>query len=71
MRRNWQLESIGTPTNFFVFYRSSTTSAPEPTSATGDVNIKYEPYLPDIPDLVAQKATEDTSKNYDDSKAYI
>merc|ERR1712008_646762 len=53
---------------------SSTTTAPIPTSATGDVsnNQRVEeplssPYFPDIPDLVAQGAIEDTSKNYDAS----
>ena len=45
-----------------------------PTSATGDVSLAgpveeplSSPYFPDIPDLIAQGATEDTSKNYDAS----
>ena len=56
--------------NFILNFRapsttSSTTTAPIPTSATGDVsnNQRVEeplssPYFPDIPDLVAQGATE-------------
>ena len=54
------------------FFRPSTTTTPIPTSATKDVvtNNKVEeplssPYFPDIPDLIAQGAAEDTSKNYD------
>ncbi len=52
--------------------RGSTTFAPLPTSATGDVRKssvaeepQSSPYFPDIPDIVAQGSTEDTSKNYD------
>ena len=55
-----------------IDFRPTTTTTPIPTSPTKDVSKNdneplSSPYFPDIPDLIAQNAAEDTSKNYDAS----